>query len=224
MKLEDLQAPPASPEFHSELRRRIDTGERLARGRRRAAALVAVVAALVIVSATSVSAFREQTKPIDRTYSCSVPEQGGVNRVDLVLQVKGPPFSFGGKRVPRVAEAIVNTGTVGNVGSLTDFGGVTSARGGYGVNEQVCTPAAAIPLIRGTLPLLAEVRGTKGDEVEKECWLASTIRMRIHTTFKNGAPITAQIAVRSGAKLHPTAFIDWTPTHSRLYASAACNN
>jgi hypothetical protein len=224
MKLDDLEAPPASSEFHAELRRRIETGERLARGRRRAAALVAVGAAVVIVSATSVSAFREQTKPIDRTFSCSVPEQGGVNRVDLVIQLKGPPFSFGGKRIPRVAEAIVNTGTVGSVGSLTDFGGVTSARGGYGVNDQVCTSAAAVPLSRGKLPLLAELRGAKGDEVEKECWLAPTIRMRIHTTFRNGAPITTQIAVRSGAKLHPTAFIDWTPTHIRLYASAACNN
>src|SRR5947209_15172120 len=100
LKLDDLQAPSARPEFRAELRRRIETSERLARGRRRAAALVAVAAALVIASATSVSAFREQTAPIDRTYACAVPEQGGVNRIDLIAQVKGPPFNFGGKLVP----------------------------------------------------------------------------------------------------------------------------
>jgi hypothetical protein len=224
LELDDLQAPLAGPDFRPELRRGIAQGERLARRRRRTVALVALVAGLGVASAASVSAFREQPTPVDASYTCSVPDQGGVNKVVVKAQVKGPPYSFGGKRIPRVAEAIFNTGDVGTAASLVDFGGVTSARHGFGVNDQVCTKAAPIPLVRAGLPLVAELRGTGGDELQQECWLAPTVRMRIHVTYdEHRAPVAARLALRSGAKLRPAAYIDWTPTHIRVYTSAACS-
>lgn len=224
LHLDDLKAPPARPHFRAELRRGIAQSERLARRRRHAAALVALVAGLGIASAASVSAFHEQPTPVDATYTCTVPEQGGVNKVEVMAQVKGPPYSFGGKRIPRVAEALFNTGDVGTASSLVDFGGVTSARHGYGVNDQVCRKAAPVPLVRAGLPLVAELRGAGGDAIQQECWLAPTVRMRIHVAYdKRGAPTAARLALRSGAKLRPAAYIDWTPTHIRVYTSAACS-
>jgi hypothetical protein len=225
LNLGDLEAPPANTDFRAELRRAIAQSERLARRRRRTAALVALVAGLGIASAASVSAFRGQPlKQTDASYTCAVPQQGGVNKLDVTVQVKGPPYRFGGKRIPRVAEALFNTGDVGLVGSLIFFGGVTSARHGYGVNDKVCQKAAAIPLVPAGLPLVAELRGTGGDEIQQECWLAPTVRMRLRVAYdKRGAPSAAQLALRSGAKLRPAAYIDWTPTHIRLYTSAACS-
>lgn len=223
-ELEELEAPPAPPDFRAELRRGIAKRERLARKRRQAAALVALVAGLGVASAAGVSAFHAQPNPTDGTYTCAVPDQGGVHKLDVKAQVKGPPYSFGGKRIPRVAEALFNTGDVGTSNSLIDFGGVTSARRGYGVDDQVCRKAASIPLVRAGLPLVAELRGTGGDSIQQECWLAPTVRMRIQVSYdKQGAPDAARLALRSGAKLRPAAYIDWTPTHIRVYTSAACS-
>jgi hypothetical protein len=39
---------------------------------------------------------------------------------------------------------------------------------------------------------------------------------------RSGAPVAAQIAVRSGAKQHPVAYIDWTPTRISAYVSPSC--
>jgi hypothetical protein len=223
MNLADLEAPPASPEFRSELQRRIETGERLARGRRRAAALVAVVAAVVIVSATSVSAFHEQTKPLDRTMTCAVPQTGGVYRVDLLARVRGPGTNFGGVVVPNRAEAAFNAGDTGP--NNTSLASVVDFPNGFGFNDQLCHGAAAVPLARAGLPSVGSVTGTKGATIAKECWLAPVVTVRMHVTFgASGKPVSAKLVLRSGRRLRPAAYIDWTPTRASAFASAACNN
>jgi len=221
--LEDLQAPPASPGFREELQARIETGERLVRGRRRAAALVAVVAALVIVGAAGVSAFRSQTKPLDQAVMCPVPDQGGVNRLDVIAKAKAPTAVYNGHAFPSPAQALLQ---VGDLGAQTQFVGVTSAHNGYLFNTDACRSAApaSVPLSHTTLKTVDVVTGTHGREVDKECWLAATVRIRMHVTFSSsGAPTAAQIALRSGAKLRPAAFIDWTLKRIAVYTAPSCN-
>lgn len=223
IKLDDLHAPPARPEFREELLRRIETGERLARGRRRAAALVAVVAALVIAGAAGVSAFRSQTKPLDQAVTCPVPDQGGVNRLDVIPRAKAPTVIYNGHAFPSPAQAILQVGTLS---AQTQFVGVTSAHNGYLFNTDACLAAAAapVPLSHAALKTVDVVRGTHGQELDKECWLAATVRIRMHVTFsRSGAPTAAQIALVSGAKLRAAAFIDWTPSRITVYTAPSCN-
>jgi hypothetical protein len=223
IELEDLHAPPAHPEFREELRRRIETGERLARGRRRAAALVGVVAALVIAGAAGVSAFRTQTKPLDRALTCPVPDQGGVNRLDVIARAKAPTVVYNGHTFPSPAQALLQ---VGSLSAQTQFVGVTSAHNGFLFNTDACqsAPAASVPLTHPTLKTVDVVKGTHGQQVDKECWLAATVRIRMHVTFsRSGTPTAAQIALRSGPTLRPAAYIDWTPTQIAVYTAQSCN-
>jgi hypothetical protein len=223
-KLEDLHAPPARPEFREELRRRIETGERLARGRRRAAALVAVVAALVIASAASVSAFRQGTKPANATYVCTVPQIGGIYRVDAVARVRGPATNSGGVMIPNRAEATFSAASPMSPQG-TSLVGLDEYPNGYGSSDQLCHAThATVPLTQTGLHSVSRVSGTKGATISKECWLAPTVTIRAHVAYNNsGVPTSAQLVLRSGKKLRPAAFIDWTPTRVSVYTAPSCN-
>jgi hypothetical protein len=224
LRLDDLQAPPAPPEFREELLRRIETGERLARGRRRAAALVAVAAGLVIASAASVSAFRDQTRPVDATYACSVPEIGGVYRVDILGRVRGRPVDYGGVMTPNRAEAEFNAGSPTSPDG-TSLVGLDEYPNGYGASDQLCHRAGtAVPLSHAGLRPAGTVRGTQGATIRQECWLAPTVTIRAHVRFsRSGVPTAAQLVLRSGKKLRPAGYIDWTPTRVTVFASSACS-
>jgi hypothetical protein len=220
-RLDQLVAPPAGRDFHAELWERIDARERASRRRRRAFAAVVVVAALVTMSAAGVFAYGEQTKPLDRTLSCPVPEQGGVNVLYLTAHVKAPPVAYGAKPVPRPAIALVEGGD--QPGTQLQYVGVTSVRAGYLFDQSVCQTAPPIPLARAGLHAVGTYTGSKGDGIDRECWLATTASIRMQVTFgRSGAPVAAQIAVRSGAKQHPVAYIDWTPTRITAYVSPSC--
>jgi hypothetical protein len=225
LKLEDLHAPPARPEFRRELRRRIETDERIARGRRRAAALVAVVAALVIASAASVSAFRQQTKPVDATYVCTIPQLGGVYVVDIVASVRGIPIKYGTVVIPNRAQATFSAGST-TVPSGISLVGLDEYPNGYGADAQLCSRShAAVPLNHASLRSIGAATGTKGGTVRRECWLAPTVTIRAHVVFnRSGVPTAAQLVMRSGKKLKPAAYIDWTPTRVAAFASSACSN
>lgn len=225
IQLDDLRAPPAHPEFREELRRRIETGERLARGRRRAAALVGVVAALGIASAASVSAFRQALRPpADAAYACTVPEIGGIHRVDAVARVRGPATNAGGVMIPNRAEATFSAASPMSPQG-TSLVGLDEYRNGFGSSDQLCRATHAnIPLTRTGLRSVSRVSGTKGATISKECWLAPTVTIRAHVVYSHsGVPTAAQLELRSGTKLRPAAFIDWTPTRIAVYTAPSCN-
>jgi hypothetical protein len=220
-RLERLVAPPADPDFHGNLWERIGVQERVSRRRRRVAMVVAVAAALGTVSAAGVFAFGEQTQAVDRTIACPVPDQGGVNRVNVTAHVKAPPMHYSGKTFPNPALAIIDTGAPGT--QQLQYVGVTSIRGGISFDESVCQAAPAIPLARAGLPAVGVYRGTAGAGIRRECWLAPTVTVRMHVTLgAAGAPVEARLAVRSGAKLRPVAYIEWTPTLVRAFVSSSC--
>jgi hypothetical protein len=219
-RLERLTAPPVGPDFQSELWERIGARERTSRRRRRVAGAIAVAAALVTASAAGVFAFGAQTRPLDRTLSCPVPDVGGVNRLNLTAHVKAPPTRFGGKAVPSPALAIIDAGAPG---FSQQYAGVTSVRGGYLFDQTVCRTAPAIPLERAGLPAAGVFRGTNGAGITRECWLAPVITVRLHVTFgASGAPVEARLAVRSGKKMRPVIYIEWTPTLVRAFVSSSC--
>ena len=220
-RLERLKAPPVGPDFHSELWERIGVRERNARRRRRTVGTIAVAAAVVTASAAGVFAFGAQTQSLDRTLSCPVPEVGGVNRLNVDAHVKAPPTHFGDKAVPSPAQAIIDGGAPG--GPQQQYAGVTSVRGGYLFDQTVCRNAPSIPLERAGLPAAGVYRGTKGAGITRECWLAPVVAVRLRVTLgASGAPVAARIAVRSGKKLRPVIYIEWTPTLVRAYVSSSC--
>ena len=45
--------------------------------------------------------------------------------------------------------------------------------------------------------------------------------MRV-TLAKNGLPVSAKLAIRSGKKLRPVAYVDWTPTRVRAWLAPGC--
>jgi hypothetical protein len=220
-RLEGLIAPPAGADFHSNLWDRIGIQERAARRRRRVVLVVAIAAALGTLSAAGVRAFGEQTHPADRTLSCPVPDQGGVNRLNLTAHVKAPPMKYNGTTFPNPAVAIIDTGAPGM--TQLQYVGVTSVRGGTQFDESVCHTAPPIPLARAGLPAAGVYRGTAGAGIRRECWLAPTVTVRMRVTFgPSGAPIEARLAMRSGAKLRPVAYVEWTPTLVRAFVSSSC--
>jgi hypothetical protein len=220
-RLERLVAPPAGHDFHTQLWERIGDRERASRRRRRTLIAVAGVAALLTVSAAGVFAYGQERQPLDRTVSCPVPEQGGVNVLYLTAHVKAPPVAYGGKKVPRPALALIEAGD--QVVTQLQYVGVTSVRGGYLFDQTICHTASAIPLTPAGLRAVGTWTGSRGDGVDRECWIATVASIRMHVKLgRSGAPVAAQIAVRSGAKQHPVAYIEWTPARITAFVSPSC--
>ena len=220
-RLEALRAPPAGLDFHQGLWERIAAKERTSRRRRRITATVAIAAALVTASAAGVFAFGEQTPPLDQTLTCPLPEQGGVNVLNLVVHVKAPPIAYGGKPVPNPAVALVTAGPLGS--SQEQYAGVSSLRGGYWFDQSVCRTARSIPLSRSALSSAGVFKGAEGAGIQRECWLAPTFTVRLRVTLgASSTPVAARLAIRSGAKLRPVAYIEWSPTLVRAFVSSSC--
>ncbi|HZS24035.1 MAG TPA: hypothetical protein VFA30_03510 [Gaiellaceae bacterium] len=222
--LDDLVAPPPRPEFRRELRRRIASADRATRRRQRTAFLVAVAAAAVVVGAASVSAFRTVAAPapVDRSYTCSVPLTGGVNRVDLDVNTRSPSTTFNGNVIPHPAAALFHVDIVDANAEI--LAGVIGVANGYDVESAFCRTGPRIPLARSGLRAVGTLRGNDGTALHKECWLAPTVHVRMHVRYAaSGAPVAAQLALRSGAREKPALYVDWTPTKIAAYASAACD-
>jgi len=219
-RLAPLEPPPPRPGFREELWERVEERERSAARRWRAAAIVSVAVAAAAASAAGVLAFgdgRASTAPIDRTLTCPVDMVGGVHvlRLDAVAAAK--PISVNGKLESRPGGFWVEEGLTTNPLQLVFVQGLPES---YVLDKVVCTPAPRIPLAASGLPLLTVLHANKGGTLFQECWVAPRVTIRLHLTFgKTGAPVAAQMAIRSGAKQRPVAFFDWTV--SRVQASVS---
>jgi hypothetical protein len=99
-----------------------------------------------------------------------------------------------------------------------------SGKAGYALDRNVCTPAPRIPLAPAGLPLLGD-GGVNGGDIGRECWVGPRITLRVHVRLgRSGAPVAAELAIRTGRKQHPVAFIQWTPTRARGYFSSICDH
>jgi hypothetical protein len=230
--LERLVRPPRAG-FYDELWERIQARERAAARRWRAVAVVAIATALGATTAAGVLAFgRASNGVIDQTVSCPVPERGGVNLVNVFARVKGaPPSLIHGKRVPNPATVEVDAGRtlLMNAGvpliyQATYAGASTAYKGGYTFDRQVCKPARPIPFSSAGLRAGGTFTGTHGGGIARECWLApvATVRLRVRLG-RSGLPVSAELVLRSGAKLQPAAYIKWTPTLVRAWLAPSCH-
>jgi hypothetical protein len=225
---------PARPGFYEELWDRIQAAERAAARRWRAVAVVAIAAAIGATTAAGVLAFDHTARgTIDETFSCPVPERGGVNLLNLFARIKGsPPTVVHGKRVANPATVEVDAGRtlLMNAGApviyqATYAGASTAYKGGYTFDRQVCKSTRPIPLSSASLHAAGTFKGTHGGGVARECWLASVATVRLRVTLgRSGLPVSARLALRSGKKLHPTAYVEWTPTLVRAWLSPSCHD
>lgn len=225
-------APPRPPFFRGELWRRIDRAERRARRRRVAAALIGGALALAALTAGGVLAFGNATpQVVDRTVRCDIPDWGGVNVLDLSAHTVAPPVRWGTHRYPQPATVWAGITAAGGTGlalaaASTNLNGSNGklTNTGYTVNSVLCRSAPAIPLAANRLPTRGLFAGTRGAGFIRKCWIAPTATIRLRVHLHGETATAAQLAVRSGAKLRPTAYIVWTPTRIRFFASPACNH
>jgi hypothetical protein len=223
--LDDLVAPPSREGFREELWERAEQQERRAARRWRPVAIAALVVAAAAISGAGVLARGGQASvTIDRTIACPVPIRGGVPVFHLFAQARGK-YLFQGKLTGSAAQLAVGT-TAPGLSSREDFVSVTSFRGGFGIDQQRCHAASQIALERSGLPKDADYLPNQpgvGGMFGATCLSASTITVRLRTRIAaSGAPVWAKLAVRSGKKLRPIVYVDWTPDKVTTYLSPDC--
>jgi len=236
--LERLVAPPARSGFHEELWDRIQERERAAARFWRAAAVAIAVVAVAATSAAGVLAFGSASATVvDRTLSCPVAPNG---EIALFAHVKGPTTRVheasnpAGKLVPHPALVELDTGrgVIVNGGLIqivqTTLAGVYSGaslseKAGYTLDGSDCLSVKPVPLAPAGLRSAGVFTGGGGAGVYKECSVArpATFRMRV-TLAKSGLPVAAKLAIRSGKKLRPVAYVDWTPKRVRAWLAPGC--
>jgi hypothetical protein len=225
--LQELVAPPADPEFRERLWERVADRERREARRRGAAAAVAVVAIAGALTTTGVLALGGRdgaaaAKTYDATRSCAVTVQGGVPVVRLQAHAayrffqNGQWFTF-----PSVVGLMTKEGT--GLGGLSAFPDSYRFR-----NPGICTPAKVIPLSHAGLRLDGVYKtgepGVGSTDNGAQCLVGGHVSVRVHAVVgRNDAPTSGTLAVRTGKKLRPILYVDWTPKRVTVYLSDDCN-
>ena len=164
---------------------------------------------------------------IDRTVACRVPVQAGVP----IVTVKAAPVSTfiatDGKRGFLNALLFLDVGDRGFGGGAT-LVGVANVRNGYAApSADWCKPAARIPLAVSGIPAEGVYRSYSqglGQGQGARCMSGATITVRLRATILNGVAVAAQLAIRTGKKLRPIAFVDWTPKKVSTYLTDDCQS
>jgi hypothetical protein len=225
--LEELVAPPAAPDFRERLWERVAERERRETRRRRTVAAVAAVAAAAALTTTGVLALGHRTatvaaKTYDATRSCTVTIQGGVPVVRLQAHAtyrfyqNNQWFTF-----PANASLLTKEGV--------GLGGLGNASRGYGSGDPgFCRPAPQIPLTHVGLPLegvyKAGEAGIGSMDNGAQCLVGAHIAVRVHAVVgRNDRPTSGALAVRTGKKLRPVAYVEWTPKRVAVYMSDDCS-
>ena len=173
-----------------------------------------ILAPLVAAAALSGSAV------VDRTVSCQVPAQAGIP----ILTLQASPASrnkliFAGLW----AKANDRNGS----GGVLLLGAANVANGFAAPDASWCTPAPRIPLAPAGVPregVYPRYSPGLGDGAGSRCPTAARVTIRIRTTILGGTPVAAQLAVRSGKKQRPIAFVDWTPKQVTTYLASDCQS
>jgi hypothetical protein len=223
--LDDLVAPAPRPQFREDVFREAESRSRRSARRRRLVLLALAVLGLVSTSTTAgVMALEAESFPklIDRTISCPVPIQGGVPVFHVTAGARGVDRSRATGKLVDVAASL----SVYFMNSQTDWTyvqGVTSARKGFFPGVQPPCRAEKTPVALGPSGLPQEgVYLYNEPRLDDRCLSGSRITIRLRANLKKGAPYTAKLAVRTGKKLRPMVFVDWTPNKVTTYLSPDC--
>ena len=90
------------------------------------------------------------------------------------------------------------------------------------------TPAKALPLKPSGLPLYdVYTNGQAGlgaMDSGAQCFVGARATMRVHASIgRNDTPVSGQLALWTGKKPHPVAFVQWTPKRVAVYLSDDCH-
>lgn len=186
-------------------------------GRATLAASVLMVAGVFAPRALS------ESKTIDRTVSCPIPVQGGIPVFGVGASVGGFKTHFGSGGVTTVS---YTRPVIWFQNSRKSWDNGPDLRSGWYVDYESCHAVPRIPLSHEGLKLDGVARSTRnglGDGPDKRCWSASTATFRIRVALgKSGLPVAVRLAVRSGKKLAPLSYVDWTPTRVTSYFASDC--
>jgi hypothetical protein len=166
---------------------------------------------------------------LDRTLSCPVPQHGGVNLLYLFARIKGePPTRMYFWKLPNPATLEVDAArqlylvrNTQHVLATTYAGASPTMKDGYTFDDSACRNTRPIPLARAGLPTFGVFNGKHGAYgLAQDCWLAPVATVRMRVTFgRSGRPVAARLALRSGSRLRPVAYVEWTPTRVRAWIS-----
>jgi len=225
--LDELVAPPARPGFREEVFRQGDAQRRVAVRRRRVGVLALLAVGAIAASAAGVRALvaGATITRYDRTMSCPIAIQGGVPVATLQATATRTFRSNGTLHTQLGFTGILDTNGQG-------FGGLGAARHGYGFpTPELCRAAKPVPLTRSGLPLVGVFTGKDEGLTSSlgingaQCLVGAHVTVRIHAAIgRNDTPTSGQLALWTGAKkLRPVAFVDWTPTKVKVFASSDCH-
>jgi hypothetical protein len=218
---------PSEPaDFFDDLWDGIDVRERTVSRRWRAAAIVSATVALAAVSAAGVLAFERggagALTTYDQTMSCPMALKGGVPIFKLQAAAKHS-FYNNGQTFTQAGNAFIED-TNGQ-----GFGGVGAAPHGYGFpNPELCRSAARVPLAPSGLALEGVYRQGQfglGGDFGVTCLVGNRVTIRVQAVIgRNDTPVSGRIAVRTGKKARPVAYVRWTPTRVDVYLSPDCHD
>ena len=230
-QLERVTVPPERRDFFDSLWVRADAdARRAARRWRTAAVALAAVALAAVTSATVLAWGSGGSTVVDRTFSCPVPDAGGVNVLQLVARLSGSPgYRLNGNTLPLPATVELDQGRTMFISQGKPYivqtiyaGASPSLRDGYTFATSICGPAKPIPLSSAGLPAPWVYRGAHGGDITRACWLASRITVRLWAKLDSKhRPLSAVLALRSGVKQHPVALVRWTPTLMRAWVDTS---
>jgi len=230
MELHDLVAPPSSPDFRERFwERAAEQQWRRARAWR-VSALAATAVAVAAASSAGVLALNRgvatsSAPTFDQSISCQVPERGGIPVIDLSTEPTGWYFANGARK-PRVATMLLGTNSFG-AGQSVGYAMFQSGPHIFGpLKDAPCSKAPAIPLTSAGLPRFGTVNAPSdgvANAVNLSCFTGKTIAVHQHLKLVDNRAVAAQVAVRTGKKLRPLLYVDWTPKKITVYASADCH-
>lgn len=226
-ELEDLVAPPARERFREELWERAQLQDRRVARRWRGLAIAAMVIAAGALSTAGVLAFSSGSgaagaTTYDRTLSCPMAVQGGVPVARLSAHARYSFFNNG-----QNFSMVAFTGVVDKNGQ--GYAGLGAVRASYGfAMPSLCIAAKALPLRPSGLPLYdVYTNGQAGlgaMDSGAQCFVGARATMRVHANIgRNDTPVSGQLALWTGKKLHPVAFVQWTPKRVAVYLSDDCH-
>jgi hypothetical protein len=224
-ELDDLVAPPPAPDFRERLWERAAERDRVVARRWRAAAIAAIAVAVGALSAASVFAFGSAgaagARTFDETRSCPVAVQGGIPVAMLSAHARLTERNNG-----QMFTMVGFAGLMDHNGHT--LGAVGDAAHGYGWPDQMCTKTKSIPLARGGLPLYGVFkqgeRGLGSFDNGAACWVGTRVSVRVHAVLDgNDKPTSGTLALRSGKKLRPIAYVEWTPRRVAVYFGDDCH-
>jgi hypothetical protein len=231
--LERLLAPPELSDFFDSLWLRAEQQEREAARRWRQISVVLI--ALVVTAGTAAAVFAVGhaggATVVDRTIACSVITNLDSGSIGIGSQVRLPPDHVNGGVFYQPGYLGVS-GSAGAQPELTYVAvspvlviATKTVKDGYFFDGTVCKKAAAIPLARSRLPSLGTFSRAGNTAFTESCDAARdsvvTVRLRVTLSAAN-KPTAAQLAIRSGKRQRPTAFVDWTPTRVQAWMAPGC--